>query len=76
MVRNIILIAFMAIWGAVVIIVAIQEKGKVPPEYWTLPAIGLGAILGAFSAWDERQNRQNRPGGSDEPTPEDEGANP
>lgn len=74
MVRNIILVGFMAIWGAVVIIVAIQEKGKVPPEYWTLPAIGLGAILGAFSAWEERRNGRSRPGG-EEPNAEDEGAN-
>jgi hypothetical protein len=71
-VRNIILVGFMAIWGVVVIIVAIQEKGKVPPEYWTLPAIGLGAILGAFSAWEERRNGRNRSGG-EEPSPEDEG---
>jgi hypothetical protein len=73
--RNIILIAFMVIWGAVVIIVAIQEKGKVPTEYWTLPAIGLGAIMGAFSAWDERRNGRNR-GGEDNSGTEDEGANP
>jgi hypothetical protein len=73
--KNVILIAFMVIWGAVVIIVAIQEKGKVPTEYWTIPAIGLGAILGAFSAWEERRNGRSRPNEGNAGT-EDEGANP
>lgn len=75
MAKNIILVAFMVVWGAVVLIVAIQEKGKVPTEYWTIPAIGIGAIMGAFSAIeDRRNNRNNREPDAPSTDPNDDGS--
>jgi hypothetical protein len=66
--RYITLGVFMTVWGAVTIIVALQEGGKVPPEYWTIPGIGIGGILGAFAAFERIAERRNN-GNSPTPTP-------
>lgn len=73
MARYITLGLFMVVWGAVTIIVAIQQQGKVPPEYWTLPGIGIGGILGAFAAFERIEARRRTNSSSNE---DDEGDEP
>jgi hypothetical protein len=58
--RNIVVVLFILVWGAVVVVTAIQENGKVPAEYWTIPAVGVGAILGAFAAFGDKRDDQER----------------
>lgn len=57
MARYIVLGVFMAVWGTVTII-AIIQSGEVPPEYWTIPGIGIGGILGAFAAFERIELRR------------------
>lgn len=48
MLYTIVVTVYIVVWGIVTTILVIQ-KGDVPAEYWSLPAIGLGAILAALS---------------------------
>lgn len=58
MVQTILLSVFIVVWGAATIIILVK-KGEVPPEYWTLPAIGIGGILAALDIIDRRRNRRD-----------------
>lgn len=62
--RTITLVAFMVVWGVATLITAWNDK-KVPAELWSIPALGIGAILAAFSTLGERQ-RQRRQNNDDE----------
>jgi hypothetical protein len=55
----------MGVWGIATVIILVKN-GTVPPEYWTLPAVGLGGIIAALNALSSRRN-----GKSSEP-PKDE----
>lgn len=69
MVRTILLSVYVVVWGAATIIILVK-KGEVPPEYWTLPAIGIGGILAALNTLDRSRNRQDQQEGqSEEGTP-------
>lgn len=61
MARTILLVIYAVVWGAAVIILVLK-KGEVPPEYWTLPALGIGGMLAALDMADRRRNRRDDPG--------------
>jgi hypothetical protein len=52
-VKTIVACIYMAIWGIATIIVVIKDD-SVPPEYWSLPAVGLGAVLAAVNTIEKR----------------------
>lgn len=59
--RTAALVAFMLVWGTVTLITAWRNK-EVPPEYWSIPALGVGGILAAFATLGDRRGREpNRP---------------
>lgn len=56
MFRTVIAVVYMAIWGIATIIILIKD-GTVPPEYWTLPAVGLGGLLAALNSMNSRRKK-------------------
>lgn len=53
MVRTIVATIYILVWGVVTIVIVLRD-GRVPPEYWTLPAIGLGALVAALGPLDKK----------------------
>jgi ABC-type enterobactin transport system permease subunit len=56
MIRDILLVVYVAAWAAVVVITALRT-GTVPPELWAVPGIGVGAFLAAFHTNDRSRRR-------------------
>lgn len=54
MIRTVVALAYMLIWGIATIVILVKN-GTVPPEYWTLPAVGLGGLLAALNSLTGRQ---------------------
>ena len=57
MVRTIIAAIYIGVWGVATIVILIRN-GAIPPEYWTLPAVGLGGLLAALNTLDSK-NKTN-----------------
>lgn len=68
MVRVAVACVYMVIWGTATVVLLIKD-GSVPPEYWTLPAVGLGGLLAALNSLDKRTKEKPEPS-KDEPTKE------
>lgn len=64
MLRTIVAVIFMVVWGAATIVVLVQ-KHEIPPEYWTLPALGLGGLLAALGSSDKKKSPRSDPPGQD-----------
>jgi hypothetical protein len=61
----------MLVWGIATVVILIKN-GTVPPEYWTLPAVGLGGLLAALNSLNNRKSKKSEED-EDEP-PAKEGA--
>jgi hypothetical protein len=57
--RTVVLSVFMIVWGAVTFVVVVKN-GTVPPEYWAIPAIGIGGILGVMTGYERTQRDNGR----------------
>lgn len=53
MVRTVVASVYIGVWGIATIIILIKN-GTVPPEYWTLPAVGLGGLIAALNSLDRK----------------------
>lgn len=53
MVRTVVASVYIGVWGIATLIILIKN-GTVPPEYWTLPAVGLGGLIAALNSLDKK----------------------
>lgn len=60
MVRTIAAATYMVVWGVATVVILIRG-GSIPPEYWTLPAIGLGGLLTAISTLENKSKKDRQP---------------
>lgn len=67
MFRTVVACVYMGVWGIATVIILIRN-GTVPPEYWTLPAVGLGGLFAALNSLSNRSKRNNE---EDPPPKED-----
>jgi hypothetical protein len=58
MFRAVVACVYMFVWGIATIVILVKN-GTVPPEYWTLPAVGLGGLLAALNTISSRQKQKN-----------------
>lgn len=59
MVRTFAAATYMFVWGVATVVILIRGD-QIPPEYWTLPAIGLGGLLTAISTL-ENKSKKDKP---------------
>ena len=54
MLRTVVAGIYTLVWGIALLVTLIRDK-SVPAEYWTVPAIGLGAIMGVLGSIEKRK---------------------
>jgi hypothetical protein len=59
MFRTVVACVYMGVWGIATVII-LFKNGTVPPEYWTLPAVGLGGLFAALNALSNRKNGEEK----------------
>lgn len=65
MFRAVVAAVYMLVWGIVGVVVGIRDGKLPPPEYWTLPAIGLGGFLAAVASLEKKPEDKKKPDGDD-----------
>lgn len=45
---------YMVVWGIATVYLLVNKQ-PIPPEYWSLPALGLGALLTAIGAIEKKK---------------------
>lgn len=58
-IRLIAALVYMVVWGVAVIVFAIKD-GKVPPEFWTLPGIGIGGLMVALGYAEKQSSSKTK----------------
>lgn len=61
-VRDLLLVIYGAVWGVVVIIIAVSNHGEVPPAMWAVLSGGIAGILTAFRVDSGNGGKKNPDG--------------
>lgn len=67
MVRTIAAAIYMVVWGVATVFLLVKGQ-PIPPEYWSLPALGLGALLTAIGAIEKKGNKDTKEGEAEDST--------
>lgn len=65
MLKKTVIIVYVSAWSIVTVIISIK-KGEIPPEFWTIPAMGLGAIASAMNSIERRRRSSDQDQTEDE----------
>lgn len=57
MVRTIAAGIYMVVWGVATIFLLVKGQ-PIPPEYWSLPALGVGALFAALGAIEKKSTSE------------------